>query len=119
MLSTTEIVNMIMSAAADMKSPEPTAIQYVWGTRNDLRAFVSRDATAGDQRQAVLVQAVGHFTWIHSAPLTVKGPPHNKSTGAALFLIIDRHTGQRTDWGLLKQPKDLSQLGQVFQPSVP
>lgn len=121
MLSTTEIVNMIMRAAAGMKDPEPTAIRYVYGTRNDLSTFVSREAEDGAEghRQAVLVEAVGNFTWIHSAPLPVKGPPRNKSTGAALFLIIDLETGQQTDWGILKQPKDLSPLGLVFTAPVP
>lgn len=116
-LATTDIVNMIMSAAADMKDPTPTAIQFVYGTRNDLSTFISQDTVDGTDGQApaVLVEATGNFTMTHSAP----AGHSNTTTGTAIVLIIDQQTGNVTDQGIIGQPIDLAPLGQVFHPAVP
>jgi len=119
-LSSPDIVNTIMAVAARLQDPSPTGIQYVYGTRNDLNTFIAQATIDGadGERQAVLVQAIGSFTWIHSAPKPIHGPAHNKSTGTAIWLIIDQQTGHVTDQGI-GQAKDLAPLGQVFLPAVP
>jgi hypothetical protein len=121
MLSDADIVEMVTKMTRRFTDVAPTGHRYVTGTRHELSSFIARHIVDGPdgQRQAVLVEAEGDFTWIHSAPPPIKGPPHNKTTGTAIYLIIDLETGQQQDWGILKQPIDLSPLGQVFTPAAP
>lgn len=112
MLSTQDIVEMVTKMSGRFTDKPPTGHRYVYGTRHELSTFVSRDAVDGPEgeRQAVLVEADGDFTWIHSAPVAASG----KTTGTAIYLIIDLETGKQKDWGILKQPIDLSAVGEVF-----
>lgn len=116
MLSDADIVEMVTKMAVGLTDAAPTGHRYVTGTRHEPSSFVARHIVDGPdgQRQAVLVEADGDFTWIHSAPVAAAG----KTTGTAIYLIIDLETGQQRDWGLLKQPIDLSPLGQVFTPAA-
>lgn len=120
MLSTTDIVNTMMTVAERLNDPAPTAIQYTYGTRNDLSTFICQAGfiSADGRRPSVLVQATGNFTWHHSAPYRPGGNPASTSHGTAIYLIIDQETGAVTDRGIRPKPVDLSPLGRVF-PAVP
>lgn len=116
-LAESVIVDMTMRAAADFGVPTPTSIEYVYGTRNALNRHAAGATFEGADGQAasVLVQATGNFTWRHSAP---RG--HNPlSTGTAITLVIDQHTGIVTDTGISDQPVNLAPLGPTFHPAIP
>lgn len=120
MLSTEDIVNIVMVVAGRMNEPSPTAIQYVYGTRGELNKSIGAIMSGVDgQPASVLVQVTGNFTWHHSAPYRPGGNPASTSHGRAIILIIDQETGTVTDRGIRSNPMDLSRLGHVVHSAVP
>ena len=117
MLSETAIVTAIMDFADVCEDPAPTAIHYVSGTRGALNRLTSQAEFEGVDATtpAVLVEAIGHFKWRHSAPPGAS--PY--TTGTAISLVISDLTGAVLDRGIGGEPHDLSSLGQVHHPAVP
>lgn len=116
MLSETDIIDMILGFAARCGDPTPSAIRYVYGTRGELNTVLGAEMHGDDATTpAVLVQAIGDFTWHHSAPMRARGYSH----GNIITLIIDETTGVAVDRGIAHKQHDLSSLGEVHHPAVP
>lgn len=113
MLAEADIVAMIMEFAA--RCGDPTPIHYVRGTRGELNSAIGAGTMGTDaETPAVLVEAVGNFSWPRPVGIVPRRP-----TGRAVTMIINEITGVAVDAGIDPEPHDLSSLRDVHHPAVP
>jgi hypothetical protein len=93
--------------AAANGEPKPSKISFVRTTRQ--KANNALGSKVNDDRDVYLVQVTGEFTVHEPQAPAQQAPPSGKS----MTLIVDASTGQVIDWGVAKDPEDISALGTI------
>jgi hypothetical protein len=107
-MSESQIKTIALAYAAGFGDPNPTSIEHVESPRNQAVLLASDDSVP-DQSDSILIAEQGSFIGAN-AP---RPPGAPAPTGSVLTLVIDRYTGQLSDFGLRDSVPNLASRGQV------
>ena len=106
-LSETQIEQLAVAFATANGDPDPTSMEYVEGSRQQLVLALSRGTVSVPYTEDVFAVVMqGNFVANVSGP---GAPP----SGSALTMVIDATTGQLVNFGIQKSVPALTGLGTV------
>lgn len=107
-LGEAKIKQIALEFAATMGDPNPTAIEYAKGNRQQIVfAFSQDDVSDNTEVDAIVMH--GQFVAKHAPVPAGASAPH----GSVLIMVINATTGELTDIGIQQQAPNLSAFGPV------
>jgi len=107
-LGEAKIKQIGLEFAARMGDPNPTAIEYVHGSREQVVFAFSKDEVP-DNTEVDAIVMHGQFVSTN-APVPAEGKPPG---GSVLIVVINATTGEMTDLGIQQQSPNLGAFGPV------
>jgi ABC-type glycerol-3-phosphate transport system substrate-binding protein len=107
-LGAAKIKQIALEFAASMGDPNPTAIEYVQGSRQQVVFAFSKDEVL-DNTEVDAIVMHGRFM-SKNAPVPAEGSP---PSGSVLIMVVNATTGELTDIGIQQQSPNLNAFGPV------
>lgn len=107
-LGETKIKQIALEFASRMGDPNPTSIEYVQGSRQQVVFGVSKDEVPDDTEVDAIVMH-GQFA-ANNVSLPIEGNP---PSGPVLIVFVNAATGAMTDLGIQQQAPNLNPYGPV------
>jgi hypothetical protein len=105
-LGEAQIKQMALKFAATMGDPNPTAIEYAHGKRQQVVFAFSEDEVP-DNTEVDAIVIHGRFVAKDAPVPTGESPP----TGSVAILVVNAVTGEITDFGIQQETPNLSAFG--------